>query len=199
MVIHSDSNLGAVLSFLAVIGIAATLLISVAQAVSGKFRRALKSLLVAVAMAAAWMLAVISVSLLSPRTIVSVGDSYCDDIWCISVEGVHTQASALETTWRVGVRIFSDANRVQISARGASIWLTDDRGRRFPLLEDRSAPPFDMTLNPGQSVRTSLTFVAPSDVQHLYLTGSGTPSLLARLYPGSDDSLLHKPTLLRVF
>ena len=105
-----------------------------------------------------------------------------------------------EIAYKVDVRIFSDANRVQTSAKGVSLYLVDERGRRFPLVRDPSVIPFDVALDPGQSVNTSLTFVAAGDARQLFLTGDtqGEPPFWVKLYFGSDDSLLHKRTLLRV-
>ena len=78
--------------------------------------------------------------------------------------------------------------------------LVDERGRRFPLVQDLSVIPFDVSLDPGQLVKTSLTFVAAADARQLFLTGDtgGAPPFWVRLYLGSDDSLLYKRTLLRV-
>jgi hypothetical protein len=58
----------------------------------------------------------------------------------------------------------------------------------------------DVTLEPGQSVTTSLTFVAAADARQLFLTGNtrSEPPFWVRLYFGSGDSLLRKRTLLRV-
>jgi len=97
------------------------------------------------------------------------------------------------------VRIFSDANAVKTSANGFSLFLVDERGRRFPLVNDPSATPFDITLDAGQSEKTSLTFVTAADAQQLFLTvDEPVPFALARLCFACDVSLLHKPTILRV-
>jgi hypothetical protein len=76
-------------------------------------------------------------------------------------------------------------------------------------LQNTSGVPFDTTLKPRQSVHTSLNFVAASDARQLLLTGvrggaSGgrqiplVARILVSLYFGSDTSLFHRPTLLRV-
>jgi hypothetical protein len=200
MVIHSDSNLGAAAALAVVLGAVILVLTSAAQLASGNSRRAVKTLLASVALAATYTLAVIAVSLWTPQKIVSVGDSYCVDIWCIGIDGVSPRPFGREMVYKVDVRIFSDANRVKTSAKGASLYLLDERGRRFPLVNDPTAVPFDVTLDPGQSVTTSLTFVAAADARQLFLTGDtrGEPPFWVRLYFGSDGSLLHKRTLLRV-
>jgi hypothetical protein len=200
MVIHSDSTLGAAVALAVVLGALIMVLTSAAQFASGKSRRAMKMLLASTALAATYTLAVIAVSLWTPQKIVTVGDSYCVDIWCIGIDGVSPRPIGREIVYKVDVRIFSDANRVKTSAKGASLYLLDERGRRFPLVNDPTAIPFDVTLDPGQSVKTSLTFVAAADARQLFLTGDtrAEPPFWVRLYFGSDDSLLHKRTLLRV-
>jgi hypothetical protein len=200
VVIHSDSNLGAAVALVVVVGAVILVLASVVLLASGKCGRAVKALLASAALVATYTLALIAVSLRTPQRIVRVGDSYCVDLWCIGIDGVTPKSFGPETVYKVDVRIFSDANRVRTSAKGASLYLVDERGRRFPLVKDPSVIPFDVSLEPGQSVKTSLTFVAAADARQLFLTGDtqGEPPFWVRLYFGSEDSLLHKRTLLRV-
>jgi hypothetical protein len=200
MVTHSDSNLGAAVTLVVVLGAVILVLASAALIASGKSRQALRTLLACAALVAIYTLAVIAVSLQTAQKIVSLGDSYCVDIWCIGIDGVSPKVFGQEIVYKVDVRIFSDANRVKTSAKGASLYLIDERGRRFPIVKDPSVIPFDVTLEPGQSVKTSLTFVAAADARQLFLTGDtrGGPPFWVGLYFGSDGSLLHKRTLLRV-
>jgi hypothetical protein len=166
---------------------------------SGKFRQAVKALLAAAALLAVYTLAVIAVSLSMPQRIVNRGDSYCVDIWCIGIVGVNPQPLGKEIVYKVGVRIFSDANRVTTRAKDVSLYLIDERGRRFPLVRDTSVVPIDVTLDPGQSINTTLTFVTKADARQLFLTADyAGPPFWVRLYFGSDESLWHRRTLLRV-
>jgi hypothetical protein len=199
VIIHSDSTLSAIAAFLVLLAFGSLILLSVLGAVRGRFRRALKLLVIAVGSLAVYTAAVMVVSLASPQKIVDIGDSYCYDNWCIAIEKVNATPQGNHVTYRTEVRIFSDANGVQTSARGASIYLVDERGRRFPLVDDPAVTPLDTELAPHQAVRTSLTFVAASDTRQLFLTGdSGSWSLVPALGLGNDASLLHKRTLLRV-
>jgi hypothetical protein len=55
-------------------------------------------------------------------------------------------------------------------------------------------------LDPGQMVRTTLTFAAAADSQHLYLSGDGgkpAPFWVA-WYFGSVHNIFGKPALIRV-
>jgi hypothetical protein len=136
-----------------------------------------------------------AVSILSPQRIVSIGDTYCTGAWCIGVERVHSRQQGDQAVYQVDVRIFKGPKNRETAAKGVALYLLDDRGQRF------AATPFDITLKPGQTVRTSLTFLTTADPKKLFLTSKADAlqsPFWSRLYFGSDDSLLHKPTLLEV-
>jgi len=204
MAIHYDSGLGAVVVALFVIaGAALTLMVAAVELAQKNYRFTAKALGVCIAWVAAYPIVLVSVSLLSPQTTVKVGDSYCADIWCIGIDQVNTTRRGEEIVYKLDAHIFSDANAVKTSAKKEiSLYLVDDRGRRFPLVSDPSAIPFDVTLNPHQSISTALTSVTTADVRQLFLVIDATmatnryPWLM--LYFGSDFSLLHKPPRLRV-
>jgi hypothetical protein len=197
---HSDAVPGALLGFAVSLATVVLLLVSLALLVCFQFRPSLMSLRAAAICLIPYTALVIVVSLVTPRTIVSVGDSYCFDDWCIGVSKVNASARSGGVLYRADVRIFSDSSSTSVSARGASIYLLDERGRRFPLVRDASVPSFDSVVNPGESVRTSFTFAAASDSRELYLTGDGSGWIppWVRLYLGSDTSLFHRRTLFRI-
>jgi hypothetical protein len=127
------------------------------------------------------------------------------DIWCISIEKVNAMPRGNEIVYKVDVKIFSDANTVKISAKGASVYLLDERGRRFELMQDPTVLPFDTPLEPRQSIHTSLSFAVAADAQHLFLPCSyhhiGDESWVpfwVKLYYGNEANYLHKRTMLRV-
>ena len=175
-----------------------------------RFRLAAKVLLVTLSGLGAYVFLVVVVFLLTPQRIVKVGDIYCWDSWCMGVEKMNAVPRGRENAYTVDVRILSDIGRGKTSAEGASLYLLDERGRRFPLQPDPAAMPFDQLLGPGESFNTSLTFVVPSDASQLYLTGEAPggalpiwAGILVGLLPmdphfGWEESLLHKRTLLRV-
>jgi hypothetical protein len=45
----------------------------------------------------------------------------------------------------------------------------DDRNRRFSPVSHSSLPPFEVELNPSQSVNTALIFNVPADAKNLVL------------------------------
>ena len=207
MVIHS----GSIFSLLAfpvtlasVIGLFAFLVLLVTR----RFRMAAKVLAVSVGGWAAYVGSVTAISLLAPQRIIDIGNSYCWDNWCMGIEKVNTAPRGQEIVYSVDVRIFDADERVKTSIKGASVYLMDERGRRFPLVRDPSVIPFDTPLDPAQSLRTTMTFAAAADASHLSLTGDAPLpdpipwwwrcfGVFADLHFGYE-SLSHKPTLLRV-
>ena len=147
---------------------------------------------------AVYFAAVVLVSLLTPRTIVSIGDGYCYDLWCIGVQRVDATPQGQNILYTAEVRIFSDANRVPAHEKNF-LYVVDEQGRRFPLFHDSSSVPVDdITVKPGESVSTSLSFLAPANARKLYLTGERLEMPWVYLYFGSAVSPFHRRTLLRV-
>ena len=198
MVIHSDSFVGVTLPFVVALAVVVLVLTSVGMLAFGKFRRGAKALRASAGLVAVYVVVLMAVSLLTPQKIGSAGQAYCMDIWCIGIEKVSPIPARNQIAYKVDVRIFSDADTVKTSGKGFSVFLVDERGRRFPMVKDPSVIPFDLSLDPGQSVNTSLTFVTAADARELFLTIDSPLPWVARLCFACDGSLLHKPTLLRV-
>ena len=200
MILHSDSTIGALMALAVILGSGITLVAATYLLATGDSRGGAKAALLGLGAIGVYVLAVVVVSVVTPQTIVDASNSYCVDIWCIGIDRVSAETRGSETLYKVDVNIFSDANRVKTSAKGASLYLLDERGRHFPLIDDPSVIPFDSVLSPGQSIKTTLTFATAPDARQLYLTGEPgmPPPFWVKLYFGSDTSLFHKPTLLRV-
>ena len=196
MFVHSDA-VGSMVFFL-VMAISALTLVVVLMCLPGReFRLAGKILGWWSACFVAYTALTIAVSLLLPQKVVNPGQSYCVDSWCIGVQNVTKTALGQDVAYKAAVRIFSDAGRGNISAKGASLYLVDERGRRFPLVPDPAVIPFDTELSPKQSVDTTLTFRVAADAQHLFLRGDGD-LWITYFFIGDDSALLHRPTLIRV-
>jgi hypothetical protein len=198
MVIHSDSFAGVMLPFVVALAVVVLALTSAGMLAFGKFRRAAKALRALVALVAGYVVVLMAVSVLTPQKIRNAGQAYSVDIWCIGVEKVSPMPARNEIAYKVDVRIFSDANSVKTSGKGFSLFLVGERGRQFPMVKDPSVIPHDLSLDPRQSVNTSLTFVTAADARELFLTVDRPLFWGARLCFACDGSLLHKPTLLRV-
>ena len=201
MIFHSDGVGTLVFSF-GLLGSGATLLAGLVLFAFRRFRQAMNVFRWWSACAVGYLVLTIAVSILTPRAIVNPGQSYCVDIWCISIQSVTKTQLAHDIAYKADVRIFSDANTVKTSAKGDSIYLLDEHNGRFPVIADPAATPFDVELNPGQSVNTSLTFLAPADARRLFLKvdwhANRLVKFLVKFVIGNDSSLLHRPTLLRV-
>jgi hypothetical protein len=203
MIIHSDSTLGALFSFLVAFASLSCLIAAIAGLFVGQFRTAVKAFGIGMIIIGAFVIGITIVSLVTPQTVVNVGDSYCEDIWCIGIDKVETAPSGRDVVYSLDAHIFSDANHVKTSAKGAHLYLFDENNRHFPLVQDATVTPFDISLDPGQKVATSFRCIAPADSQHLYLWYSrDDPSRPApfwvKWYFGSEHNIFRKPTLIRV-
>ena len=203
MIIHSDSTLGALLSILVTLVVSSCLFATAAALVTRQFRTAIRAFGIGIGIIAAFAVATATLSFITPQTVVNIGDSYCEDLLCMGIDKVEAEPRGQDVVYSLNVHIFSDANRVKTSAKGAHLYLFDEKNRRFPLFQDATVAPFDITLDPGQKVATSFRCIAPADSQHLYLWYSGDdPSRPAPFwvnwYFGSEHNIFRKPTLIRV-
>ena len=207
MVIHSGSLVLA-FAYLVTLATAFGLVISVGILVARKVRTAAKVAAASVAALAFYFVAATTIWWVSPGRIIKLGDSYCWDLWCMGIDKVNATPRGQEMIYKIDVHFFSDANTVKTSTDDALVYLVDDRGRRFSLVDDRSVTPINTRLDPGQSLNTSLTFVAPPDATHLFLTGDAPLpddiplawrffKIYADLHFGYEK-LKHKPTVLQV-
>lgn len=138
--------------------------------------------------------------LMTPQRIIRVGEPWCFDDWCLTVESVNQKPDPPQIDYTVSLSISSRARRVAQRAKGAWIYLLDPQGRRFSPDPDPSATPLDVVLQPGESVSATRTFQIPANAGPLALiTGHGGPGCFPGLFIiGDDNSLLHKPTLVRL-
>jgi len=207
MVIHSGS-LVLTFAYLVTLATAFGLVISVGILVARKVRTAAKVAAASVAALAFYFVAATTIWWVSPGRVIKLGDSYCWDLWCMGIDKVNATPRGQEMIYKIDVHFFSDANTVKTSTDDALVYLVDDRGRRFSLVDDRSVTPINTRLDPGQSLNTSLTFVAPPDATHLFLTGDAPLpddiplawrffKIYADLHFGYEK-LKHKPTVLQV-
>jgi len=203
MTVHSDSTLGALFTLVLMLVVLGLFIAALLHLDSRQFRKAIKAFSVGMGITVAFILATATLSLITPQTVVNIGDSYCEDIVCIGIDTVQAAPRGQDVVYTIGAHIFSDANRVKVSAKGIQLYLFDEKNRRFPLVQDPTVTPFDVSLDPGQRVQTSFASVAPADSQHLYLWYSRddpfrrTPFWVS-WYFGSVHNILRKPTLIRV-
>ena len=156
------------LLFLAVVLISGVTLIStVIIAIAGHGRRALRVLTVWGIGVAVYIAIAAAVFLALPVKVYYLGDIQCEDDWCLTVE---TAARSSEGIYDVTLRMISQARRVaQRNNNGLAVFLTDDRGVRYPALPAPDAPAFNVPLQPGESVITVRRFNVTPDAKGLGL------------------------------
>lgn len=143
---------------------AAASLIAVAWfAIRRDFSRAGRVLLRLLVGAAAYMAVVVVVSLVLPRRAVKIGEAQCFDDWCVSVDGFKRTPERDRAAYSVDLRLSSRARRVAQRENNLTVYLTDDRGRRYDPVGDTTAARFNVLLQPQESVVVSRTFLLPSD------------------------------------
>jgi hypothetical protein len=151
--------------------------------------------------AASYVLGILLVSLLSRRTIVNVGDSYCWDLWCVGIQNVMPAPHGADILYTAEVSLSVDSTTAQLQLTDQPtqfFYVTDEQGRRFPILGYPPLTGANAIVKPGEPVKSSLTFVAPASARNLYLTGDLKAPLWVRLYFGSDLNPFHRRTLLCV-
>ena len=189
-IFRMDTTLGALLEFL--------VLFILLLAASMRIPRAGR---IFAGIAGCYLGAMVLVSLLTPRTIVSVGDSYCWDLWCVGIQKVNVAPQGPTALYTAEVALSTDSTNVQQLRADPGgkqfFYVTDDQGHRFPV-QSPSLSTADITIKPGESVTSSLTFSAPANTRHLYLTGDVSAPPWVSLYFGSDLNPFHRRTLLRV-
>jgi len=166
-----------------------------------KFRQAARTGWVCAGILIPYTIALVTVALLTPRTIVSIGDTYCWDSWCLGIQQVNAARQGENILYTAEVRILSDhnkASRVPTELAKSFFDVLDERGRTFPLLQSASFVDAGVTLNRGESVQSSLTFLAPANARQLYLLGHDGGPPWVYLAIGSDLAPFHRRALLRI-
>ena len=185
---------------LAVLGTLVSLVVAAVLAVAQRWSASLRLLRGLALSLAGYLLVGLGVSLVRPRRVLSVGEPWCFDDWCLTVENVSATPRAAGLTYQVGLRISSRARRISQRARGAWIYVLDDQGRRYAPERGASDAPLDVLLGPGESVSTSRSFPIPPGVRPVGLvTGHGGPycGLMSFLIVGASGCVFGKPPMVR--
>ena len=178
-----------------------TIAVAAVSAARGRLSTALKILRLYCICAAGYLALAVAVAFLKPQRVMSIGDPWCFDDWCLMVEKVDRTAGPSQVAYNVELRIFSRARRVTQRANGAWIYLIDGRGRRYSPDPAPSAVPLDALLRPQESATTLRVFHVPPDAHELGLiTGHGGPYCgpMDMLIIGSGGCLFRKPIMIRI-
>jgi hypothetical protein len=189
------------LFILAALASIVTLVFFVVSVVLGKGRRALKIAAGFALCAAVYVAFGLAVSYFRPRRAIAMGEPWCFDDWCLTVEGAERTAAQPDDTYRVDLRYFSTAARVSQRANGAWIYLIDERGRRYSPQADPSEIPLDRMLQPKESVSTTRTFRVPADARNLRLItghGGGYCGAMYLLIIGEAGCVFGKPVSVTI-
>jgi hypothetical protein len=176
-----------------------TLAIALLAAVRGRWSRALAIVRKFGFCLVAYLAIVAIVGFLSPQRVLRVGDPWCFDDWCLTVQNVAQAPVPPQVAYTVSLRLYSQARGISQRAKGAWIYVVDEQGHRYAPEPYPSATPLDVLLQPGESVTTTRTFKVPANAGKLGLiTGHGGPFNPGVIIIGDEASLLHKPTFVRI-
>jgi hypothetical protein len=189
------------LLFIAVLlGAVATLGGAVVQAFRGRLRQSIGLVALACLSLAIYIGIVILVSLVSPQRVVRIGDLRCSDEWCIAVMGVRRSPVPGGTEYSVAFQLSSRARGVSQRENGVVVYLMGSTGRRHLAEPDATAVPFDVLLQPGQTVTTTRSFRVLGEEQALGVVvgREGSNAIPGRFIIGDDGSLFHRPAIVRI-
>lgn len=197
MVLNIDRPIFDLLFIAAFFASIVTLVIAAAAAVRGQRERAMSILRRYAISAAAYFGMGAIVSLLSPRHVLNVGDRECNDDWCIAVEHVSRTPAPSAVYYRVTLQLSSRARRVAQRENGVTVYLTGDRGARYDPVPDSSAIPFNVLLQPQDSVAITRAFQIPPDARDVDLVVDHDSRYNIGWFI-VGEAPLHKPTLVRL-
>jgi hypothetical protein len=186
---------------LAMLSAVVVLIVLIAMVIQGRFRTARRVLSIYAICAVLYLGVGLAVSYTRPRHIMSVGEPWCFDDWCLAVDHVNRTPEGTDVNYQIALRIFSRAGRVSQRANGAWIYLIDDENRRYAPDPQSTDVPLDVLLQPEQSVVTSRTFHVPANARQLGLiTGHGGPYCgpMSLLVIGDSECLFGKPPMIRI-
>ncbi|HET9132350.1 MAG TPA: hypothetical protein VFO86_15445 [Terriglobia bacterium] len=124
-----------------------------------------------------------------------IGKDLCADAGCFAVEKIDSSTSSSATTYTVYWHLSSNDKQVtkHFPGKGLELYMIDERGRNFALLESANPYPLDVTIPAGETVRQSMTFQVPNDAHELYLTAKYRPFTYQSLLPGELSLVPHRP------
>jgi hypothetical protein len=172
------------------------LMATIVAAIGGRRRSALGRLLGLGVFVSVYLAVVVAASLTSPQRLLALNEPQCFDDWCLSVDHVEQAPAGGEVSYAVTLRLFSRARRRTQRESGASVYLLDDRGRRYEPLADPRALPLNARLSPGESLIATRRFTVPADTPNpgLVIAHGRLPGMFII---GDDQSLFHKPSVIR--
>lgn len=175
-----------------------TLLTALVVAIRGRYRKALRIMLIYAACFAIYMTIVFVVALTAPQRIVELGEDRCFDDWCIAVAHADHHATPEGIACTLTIRISSRAKRVDQREKGIQVYLLNSQGRRFAPQPEPSAIPIDTLLHPGDAFETKRSYLLPNDARDIgaVVAHEGSFCFPVCFIIGDDGNPLHKPTIV---
>ncbi len=143
-----------------------------------------------------YMAVVVGVSLLLPRQIIKADAPQCFDDWCISVAGLMQSPGEGGVRYSVDLRLSSRARRVAQRENNLSVYLTDGHDRRYDPIRDSSARPFNILLQPQESVIVNRSFVVPVSARDIGLVITHEGGFPIGWFIIGYDTWFRKPAVL---
>lgn len=177
---------------------AVTLITAAVVAMRGQGGRALRIVRRLAFGAAGYFLIVLAVALVMPHKVYGIGEPQCFDDWCLEVAGATHRPAGSSVSWTVTLRISSRARRITQSERGAAIYLTDSRHRRFEAVPGASTGALDARLAPGESADVSQTFTLPPDAIDVGVVFTHARGFPIGLFIIGENELFHPGAIVRL-
>ena len=175
-----------------------TLLVAVWFAARREFGRARRYLIRLLIGTAAYMTVVVVVSLILPRRVAKLGDPQCFDDWCVTVTGFTRMPEGTRVKYSLDLRLSSRARRVSQREKNLAVYLTDDNGRRYDPVADKSYVPFSVLLRPQESVVVSRSFLVPPDAAEVGAVIDHEGGFPIGWFIVGYDTWFRKPPLVRL-
>jgi hypothetical protein len=103
-----------------------------------------------------------------------------------------------EVTYDLDLRLSSRARRVSHRENSLSVYLTDNRAKRYDPVADTSAAPFNVLLRPRESVVVRRTFAVPADAKDIGLVVTHRGGFPIGWLVIGYDTWFRKPTVIKL-
>ena len=163
-----------------------------------KFVRARRILLSLLIFAGGYMAVVVIVSLVAPRRVLEPGATQCFDDWCTGVADFRQVPKGGDVAYYVDLRLSSRARRVSQRENNLTVYLTDREGRRYDPVASSSTTPFNVLLQPQESVVVSRSFLVPAEAKDLGLVITHEGGFPIGWFIIGYDTWLRKPAVVQL-
>jgi hypothetical protein len=115
--------------------------------------------------AAVYFAIVVAVSLISHRRTMKPGKRHCFDDMCVSVSGYQRIPEGTAMNYRVEMELFNRGRGVSQRENNLVAYLTDNQGRRYDPIPDKTYVAFNVLLRPNEWAMVSRSFLIPQSAK----------------------------------